>query len=85
MNLTTTPQPAAADTVLSGMVTRQQLADELRKSTRTIIRMERSGMPFIAVGMMRLYEPAKVRAWLVSHERCHNTPKRGRPAGKRAA
>ena len=80
-----TPQTTAAESVLAGLLVRQSLADVFRVSTRTIIRWERAGMPFIPVGMMRLYDPAKVRAWLMSHERQHNTPKRGRPARNRAA
>jgi phage terminase Nu1 subunit (DNA packaging protein) len=85
MSSPTTPQPAAAESVLAGLLQRQHLADVFRVSTRTIIRWERAGMPFIAMGMIRLYDPAKVRAWLLSHEHQHNAPKRGRPAGKRAA
>lgn len=80
----TTP-PAAAETVLAGLLQRQHVADVFHVTTRTIIRWERAGMPFIAVGMIRLYDPAKVRAWLLSHEHQHSTPKRGRPAGQRAA
>jgi phage terminase Nu1 subunit (DNA packaging protein) len=80
-----TPQPAAAESVLAGLLARQHLADVFHVSTRTIIRWERAGMPFIAMGMVRLYDPAKVRGWLMSHEQQQNVPKRGRPAGKRAA
>ncbi len=71
--------------VFAGLLSRSALAADMQRSERTIIRYERAGMPFIPVGMMRLYDPAKVRAWLMSHERQHNTPKRGRPAGKHAA
>ncbi len=71
--------------VFAGLLTRAQLAADMGKTERTIIRYERAGMPFIAVGMIRLYDPAKVRAWILSHSHEHSTPKRGRPAGRRAA
>lgn len=71
--------------VLAGLLDRERLGKQLGNvSDRTIIRYERAGMPFIAVGMLRLYDPAKVREWLMTHERRHDAPKRGRPA-KRAA
>lgn len=75
---------AAAATVLNGLITRKQLATEWRCTERTIIRRERAGMPFIRLGMMRFYDPAKIRAWVLSHESRHDAPKRGRPV-KRAA
>lgn len=75
---------AAAASVLDGLITRKDLAAEWRCTERTIIRRERAGMPFIKLGMMRFYDPAKVRAWVLSHESRHDAPKRGRPA-KRAA
>lgn len=77
--------PASASDILAGLLTRQQLADQLHCGLRTVIRRERQGMPFIAIGMVRLYDPATVRAWLLSHERRHDAPKRGRPSNKRAA
>jgi phage terminase Nu1 subunit (DNA packaging protein) len=81
----TAPSPSNVEALFAGLFNRQQLADAFSISTRTVIRWERAGMPFIAMGMIRLYDPAKVRAWVMSHERQHNAPKRGRPAGKRAA
>ena len=42
-------------------------------------------MPVIRVGMTRLYDPNSVRQWLLTHERRHDVPKRGRPANKHAA
>lgn len=81
------PQSAtpAVTSVLAGLLTRASLSDELRKSERTLIRWEHAGMPVIRVGMTRLYDPAAVRAWLLTHERRHDVPKRGRPANKVAA
>ena len=76
--------PAVAS-VLAGLLTRASLSDELGKSERTLIRWEHAGMPVIRVGMTRLYDPATVRAWLLTHERRHDVPKRGRPANKVAA
>jgi hypothetical protein len=71
--------------VLCGLLDRRMLGQQLHVGDRTIIRYERAGMPFIAVGMLRLYDPAKVRAWLMTHERHHETPRRGRPATRKAA
>ena len=77
-----TDNPAAS--ITAGLIDRKQLAADLRCGERTIIRRERAGMPFIKLGMLRLYDPAKVRAWVLTHESRHDAPKRGRPV-KRAA
>ncbi len=81
------PQSAtpAATSVLAGLLTRAGLSGELRKSERTLIRWEHAGMPVIRVGMTRLYDPARIREWLMTHERRHDVPRRGRPANKAAA
>lgn len=72
--------------VLAGLLDRKTLGKQLGNiSDRTIIRHERAGMPFIAVGAMRLYDPLKVREWLLTHERNHAAPRRGRPARKVAS
>jgi hypothetical protein len=81
----TTTNPSTLDTVLAGLLKRRELAEQLGCGERTIIRRERQGMPFISLGMLRLYDPLKVRAWLVAHERGHDAPKRGRPAKRVAA
>ena len=74
-----------ADHVFDGLLKRADLAEQLGKCERTIIRYERAGMPAIAVGMMRLYDPTKVRSWIMSHERRHNVPVRGRPSTRTTA
>jgi hypothetical protein len=66
--------------VLAGLVTRQELAEQFDCSKRTIIRYERAGMPYIAFGMIRLYNPPDVREWVIAQQRGHAVPKRGRPA-----
>jgi hypothetical protein len=81
---TTTEQPPATS-ITAGLVTREQLAADLRCSERTIIRREHQGMPVIKLGMTRLYDPASVRAWLMTHERRRELPKRGRPITRNAA
>lgn len=81
---TETDTANAAASITAGLIQRKSLAASLERSERTIIRYERAGMPFIKLGMMRFYDPAKVRAWVLSHESRHDAPKRGRPA-KRAA
>ncbi len=70
---------ATAD-VFAGLFDRAGLAAHLKRSERTIIRFERAGMPYVAVGRLRLYDPLKVRGWLLSHEHKHETPRRGRPS-----
>ncbi len=72
-------EPTVAS-VLAGLLTRNQLAAELGRSERTVIRWERAGLPVIKLGMTRLYDSAKARDWLLTHERRHDVPKRGRPA-----
>ena len=76
---------AQGASVLEGLLTREQLAQQLACSERTVIRYERAGMPFIAFGMIRRYDPPRVREWVLSQERGHAAPKRGRPPGRKAA
>ncbi len=70
--------------ITAGLLIRPQIASDLDCSERTIIRREHAGMPVIRVGMLRLYNPAAVREWLLTHERRHDMPRRGRPATKAA-
>lgn len=79
----TNPENPAA-CIIAGLPVRKQIAESLGVSERTIIRWEHQGLPVIRLGMARLYDPAKVRAWVLTHESRHDAPKRGRPA-KRAA
>ena len=76
MDTQTSPTVAS---ITAGLATREQLATDLRCSERTIIRREHQGMPVIKLGMLRLYNPEAVRAWIMTHERRHDIPKRGRP------
>lgn len=75
-------EPTAAS-ITAGLMTRTDLATDLDCSERTLIRREHAGMPVIRVGMLRLYNPTTVRAWLLTHECRREEPKRGRP--RRAA
>ena len=77
------PAPTSAS-ITDGLLRRAQIAADLGRSERTMIRYEHAGLPVIKVGMLRLYDPATVRAWLMTHEHRHDVPKRGRPT-KRAA
>ncbi len=77
-------EPTSAS-VLAGLLTRAALAAQLGRSERTVIRWEHAGLPVIKLGMTRLYDPAKAREWLLTHERRHDAPKRGRPANRAAA
>jgi phage terminase Nu1 subunit (DNA packaging protein) len=69
--------------VIAGLITRGQLAAQLGRSERTVIRWEHAGLPVIKLGATRLYDPVKARAWLLTHERRHDMPKRGRPLRRR--
>ena len=75
-------EPTAAS-ITAGLLTRHETAAAFRCSERTIIRREQAGMPVIKLGMLRLYNPEAIRAWLLTYERRHDVPKRGRPAGRR--
>jgi hypothetical protein len=78
----TASTPAVAS-VLAGLLTRDQLAKQFGLSERTVIRWEHAGLPVIKLGMTRLYDPAKARDWLMSHERRRGVPRGvGRPAHK---
>lgn len=71
--------------VFDGLITRTELALQMRCTDRTIIRYERAGMPFIAMGKFRLYMPEAVRNWILSHQIQPNRPRRGRPSKALAA
>jgi len=74
-----TQELANRPSVRDGLEDRSEMAKVLGVTERTVIRYERLGMPFIAVGRLRLYDVSKVRAWLMSHEKNHAAPRRGRP------
>ena len=74
-----------ADAIMSGLITRAEIAKALRCTERTIMRREQIGLPVIRVGMLRLYSADAVRAWLLEHEQRPDVPRRGRPVTKRAA
>jgi hypothetical protein len=78
---TVEPQTAASPpSITAGLFNRSQLAADLKCSERTIIRREHAGMPVIRLGVARFYDPAAVRAWIMSFEHRHHVPKRGRPS-----
>jgi hypothetical protein len=76
-------EPTAAS-ITAGLLSRAALAADLGCSERTIIRHEHAGMPVIRLGMLRLYNPPAVLAWLMTHERRREEPKRGRPSRRTA-
>ena len=73
---TTRTDPAV---ILDGLITREQLAAQLDKTTRCIQNYEANGLPVIRRGRMRLYDVHAVRAWL----RGELPKRRGRPSGAR--
>ena len=80
---------STAAEITAGLVDRKHLAAECLPnrpvSERTVIRWEHSGLPVIKLGAARLYDLAKARAWVLTHEHRHDAPKRGRPTKARAA
>jgi len=56
--------------VLEGYVTKSELAQQLRKSTRTLDRLERQrvGPPRTKIGRSILYRLDSVREWLEAQE-----------------
>lgn len=75
--------------ITAGLVDRKRLAAECLPcrpvSERTVIRWEHSGLPVIKIGAVRLYDLAKARAWVLTHEHRQDAPKRGRPTKACAA
>lgn len=71
-------------TILAGLIADDECARQLHCSTRTIDRYRAAGMPTIVLGKKVLFDPAAVRDWVMSHQRRHDAPKRGRPS-KQAA
>lgn len=65
--------------LLDGLLTREQLEAETGWGSRTILRREAQGLPIIVIGGTKLYPMEKVRAWIMSHERRRQPPRRGRP------
>lgn len=68
--------------VLEGFLRREELAQQLGLSPRTIDRWEslRQGPPRVSVGRTILYSIQSVREWLLSKEKQPFSPKRGRSA-----
>ncbi len=74
--------PPGVSSVTAGLIpSRKALAADLGTSERTIVRYEHMGLPVIVVGMLRMYDPARVRGWLETQERAGNAAARkpGRP------
>lgn len=71
-------------TILAGLIADEECARQLHCSVRTIDRYRGAGMPTIVLGKRVLFDPAAVREWVMSHQRRHDVPKRGRPARKAA-
>ena len=65
------------DSLLSGYLTRSELAHQLRCSERTIARYEQmtNGLPYMIVAGRRFYEKKTVRDWL-KNRTVHPNPAR---------
>jgi len=68
-----------AVSVVSGLLSRPQLATDLKCNDRTIIRYEEQGLPVIRLGALRFYDPAAVLAWMRSNDRGGHVPVRPGP------
>ncbi len=71
-------------TILAGLIDEEECARQLKCSVRTAARYRAAGMPFIPLGKKVLFDLNAVREWVMSHQRRHGVPKRGRP-NKQAA
>jgi len=83
--LKTAAGEVVGDQVTAGMLTRSELARQLGRSERTIIRLEKGGLPVFKRGTIILYEIERVRRWLRGEEPGRS---RGRPrkvTGREAA
>lgn len=60
----TVPSPIIAE----DLVSRKEFARGFGCCERTVRRLELMGLPHIRIGARRLYEPVKVRQWMVDHE-----------------
>lgn len=65
--------PAPDAVVTNGLLSKAELAHALRRSTPTIDRWAKQGMPFDDMGSYRLYELAACRGWVAGR------PRPGRP------
>src|ERR1700722_19353939 len=65
--------PASEPVVTTGLLSKADLAHELRRSTPTIDRWTKQGMPFNDMGSYRLYDLAACRRWVAGR------PRPGRP------
>ena len=66
--------PAPEPVVTDGLLSKAELAHALRRSTPTIDRWAKQGMPFSDMGSYRLYDLASCRRWVAGR------PRPGRPA-----
>jgi len=65
--------PASEPVVTTGLLSKGDLAHALRRSTPTIDRWTKQGMPFNDMGSYRLYDLAACRCWVAGR------PRPGRP------
>jgi excisionase family DNA binding protein len=68
--------------LLAGLVMKDELAEVLERSTRTVDRLVLQGLPFLQIGAQRRFDIEKVREWLRSRcarEQRSQPQKRGRP------
>lgn len=74
-----TPTPTQPP-ILADFLTREQLALELGRSTRTVDRMELDGTgpPFVRLGRRRLFRRESVLRWLTAREQGAPRPRAGR-------
>jgi hypothetical protein len=65
--------PASEPTVTTGLLNKAELAHALRRSSPTIDRWAKQGMPFNDMGSYRLYDLVACRGWVSGR------PRPGRP------
>ena len=84
MLLTSTAQQAPpTPTILHGLLTLDEVAQEANCSLRTVQRWIERGLPVIKIGNLQRIRPESAREWFVSQERKPPPPTRRRSQNRR--
>jgi hypothetical protein len=69
--------------IFNGLVNKTTLAAALKRSTRTVERLKRRGMPFVQFGGEDLFHPPRINQWILENGKTLAARKRGRPPVER--
>ena len=73
--------PSIREQLLGGLISRDELADALGCTWRTIYSYLQQGLPSVRVGARRYYHIEKVRAWIETQDPRRLPRRIGRPRG----